>query len=324
MARPLRIAYPGAVYHVTARGHERGAIVVDDLDREKWLALLGRTVERYRWRVFAFALMDNHYHLLLRTPDPNLSRGMQYLNGAYAGYHNARHGRAGHLLAGRFKAVLVEAEGHWQELSRYVHLNPVRAGIVARPEGWRWSSYPGYHRPARRLGWIDYGTVLREFGGDTPSGRRHYRRFMEAGLQQTLDSPLLSAVHGLVLGSDRFVARVRRMLDRRPDDPGVPDLSRLRWRPELGDVLGAVAAHFGTDPERWSPGRRCDDLARAVAAYLARSLTAAPSRRVASALGYRNPSSITRACRRVEAAATRPPLATHLRAILRRLGRQSR
>ena len=173
MARPLRIEYPGAVYHITSRGNERHAIIVDDRDRAKWLDLLAHTVAACRWRMLAFALMDNHFHLFLQTPEANLSAGMRYLNGAYATWFNVRHGRSGHLLQGRFKALLVDSEGYWLEVSRYVHLNPVRAGLVQSPEQWRWSSYPGYHRAARRLAWVDYETVLGEFGGENPRPARN-------------------------------------------------------------------------------------------------------------------------------------------------------
>ncbi len=143
MARPLRIEFPDAVYHVTSRGNERRAIVADDRDREKWQGLLQRTVTTFRWRLFAFALMDNHYHLFVQTREANLSAGMHLLNGSYAGFHNRRHGRAGHLFQARFKAIVVEGEGHWLEVSRYVHLNPVRADLTARPERWQWCSYAG-------------------------------------------------------------------------------------------------------------------------------------------------------------------------------------
>ena len=161
--------------------------------------------------------------------------------------------------------------------------------------------------------------MLAEFGGDTATGRRQYRRFVELGLGRKLDSPLSAAVHGLVLGSDRFVAHIREMLDRRPVNPEVPDLSRLQSRPTVGEVVAAVAAHFGTDPTHWSPGRRCDEISRAVAAYLARSTTGAPAHQIAGELGYRNISSVSRAYRRAEAALGEPRLAADVRSVLRRL-----
>jgi len=319
MARPLRIEYADALYHVTARGNARGAIVCDDRDRRKWLRLLADAATRCRWRLFAFALMDNHFHLFLQTPEPNLSQGMHDLDGSYAGYFNDRHERVGHVFQGRFKGVLVESQGHWLEVSRYIHLNPVRAGLVKRPEDWAWSSYAGYHRPARRLSWVDYSQVLQEFGGDDPDARRSYRVFMEDALGRKLDSPLSRAVAGVVLGSEEFVGRVREMLRGRPRDREVPALSRLATAPTLERLVRAIAAEFGGDAASWQPGRRADDLPRAVAAYLGRRLSGARSSAIAAALGYRSASSVTVACRRVERALADPRVAARLEAIAQRL-----
>ena len=317
MARPLRIEFPEAIYHATSRGNARNAIVADDADREKWLALLAKTVERQHWRVFAFALLDNHFHLFLQTPEPNLSAGMHDLCGTYAGYFNHRHDRSGHVFQGRFRAVLVEGQGHWLELSRYVHLNPVRAGLVRRPEDWRWSSYRGYHLASRCLPWVDYQRVLEEFGRDGPAARRAFRAFMEEGLGRKLDSPLAKAVAGIVLGSEAFVARVRVLLAPRPDDTELPPLSRLRAAPRIEVISCAVAERFGCDAATWRPGRRTDDLSRAIAAYLARRLTREPLRAIAAALGYRRASSITVACQRVERALSNPRLRRDVAALAR-------
>ena len=319
MARPLRIEYPDAIYHVTARGNARSAIVSDDRDRRKWLRLLADTATRCHWRVFAFALLDNHFHLFLQTPEANLSQGMHDLDGTYAGYFNDRHERVGHVFQGRFKAILVEGQGHWLELSRYVHLNPVRAGLAARPEDWPWSSYAGYCRPARRLAWVEYSQVLDEFGGDGPDARRAYLVFVEDGLGRKLDSPQSRAVAGAVLGSEGFAARVREMLRSRPRDSEMPALKRLTTRPSVERVVRAVAAEFGCDASRWRPGRRADGLPRAVAAHLGRDLAGAPSQAIAAALGYRSLSSVTVACRRVERASADRTFAARLAVIADRL-----
>lgn len=141
MARPLRIEYPGAVYHVTSRGNAREAIFLSDADRRKFLDVLADTVEKYNWLCHAFCLLDNHYHLVVETPDPNLSLGMRQLNGVYTQSFNRIHQKVGHVFQGRYKAILVEKESHLLELCRYVVLNPVRAGMVSRPDEWKWSSY---------------------------------------------------------------------------------------------------------------------------------------------------------------------------------------
>jgi len=130
MARPLRLSYPGALYHVTARGNARQAIYTDDADRQMFLLVLEDVETRYHWLCHAYCLMDNHYHLLLETPQGNLSAGMRQVNGVYTQRFNRRHGRVGHIFQGRFKAILVERESYLLELCRYLVLNPVRAGIV--------------------------------------------------------------------------------------------------------------------------------------------------------------------------------------------------
>ncbi len=141
MARPLRIEFAGAVYHVTSRGNGRQRIFLDDQENRKFLELLGKTIEHFHWACHAFCLMVNHYHLLIETPEANLSKGMHHLNASFCQAHNKRHDTVGHLFQGRFKSIVVDRESYLLELARYVVLNPVRAGMVARPEEWPWSSY---------------------------------------------------------------------------------------------------------------------------------------------------------------------------------------
>ena len=160
MARPLRIEYPGAVYHATSRGNEKKPIFKDDHDRESFLAILTRVNKRYHWICHAYCLMDNHYHLLLETPDGNLSLGMRQLNGVYTQAFNRRHNRAGHLLQGRYKGILVQKDSHLLEVSRYVVLNPVRARMAETADAWKWSSYRATaggagHPPLLTTAWMN-------------------------------------------------------------------------------------------------------------------------------------------------------------------------
>ena len=272
----------------------------DDADREKWLDWLRRTVETYGWRLHSFALMRNHDHLFIETPEPNLSAGMQYFNGSYTSYFNRRHCRCGHLFQGRFKGHLIEQQGYFLEVSRYVHLNAVRAKVVARPEQYPWSSYGGYQRASRTVPWVTYDRVLGEFGAEASTARRRYARFVRAGVQSPPRSPFAEAIEGMLLGSDTFVARIRHLLDDRPTDRGIPQLEHLRQRPPVEEIVRVVAEHFGVDATCWSPGRRSDDASRAVAAYLARHRFGHPAGEVAEALGYLSGSSVTRAVARVE------------------------
>ncbi|MGB6043336.1 MAG: transposase [Pirellulales bacterium] len=296
MARPLRVEYEGALYHVMSRGIERRDIVADDRDRGRWLEWLERTVETYDWQLHAFVLMDNHQHLFVGTPRANLSAGMQHLNGSYTSYFNRRHRRAGHLFQGRFKAQLVEDEGYFCELSRYIHLNPVRAKIVDRPERHRWSSYPGYHRADRTLSWITYDSVLCEFCRNRSEARRRYRQFVRDGIQE----PWAEVAGGLIIGSRKFIKRIGKLLQDRPADQDIPTLKRLRPRPELELILDVVADMMGEDRTAWSAGRRSDTAGRAVASFLARRRFGYSATEVAAALGYKSHTSVTRALQRIK------------------------
>ena len=164
MARPLRIEYAGALYHVTSRGDRREAIYLDDGDRLYWLALLGKICARQNWRCYAYCLMDNHYHVLIETVDGRLSEGMRQLNGVCTQWHNRAHDQVGHLFQGRFKAILVQRDAYLLELARYVVLNPVRAGLVARPEDWPWSSYRAMLSGSAPP-WLHAKWLLSQFGG---------------------------------------------------------------------------------------------------------------------------------------------------------------
>ncbi|MHC4176327.1 MAG: transposase [Planctomycetota bacterium] len=301
MARPLRIEFPGALYHVTSRGNERKPIVRDDADRQERLDWLRRTVETYGWRLHAFVLMRNHDHVFVETPEPNLSAGMQYLNGSYTSYFNRRHRRCGHLLQGRFKGHLIEQEGYFLEVSRYIHLNPVRAKAVARPEDYHWSSYQGYIRAGRAVPWVTYARVLGEFGRKATAARRAYSRFVRAATEEHPPSPFVDAMGGLLVGSERFITKMRGLLRDRPDDDALPELAPLKPRPALQRIVETVAAHFGHDARRWQPGRRVDDASRAVAAYVARRHFGYSAGEVATALGYRGHGGVHSAVARVEA-----------------------
>lgn len=152
MARPARIEYEGAFYHVMNRGNRREDIFLDDNDRQKFYEILGNIEKRYGIIIYVYVLMSNHYHLLLETPFANLSRAIQRLNGDYALYFSRRHKSPGHIFQGRYKAMLVEKDAYLLELSRYIHLNPLRAGVVRRPEEYRWSSLPVYLKEVLYLG----------------------------------------------------------------------------------------------------------------------------------------------------------------------------
>lgn len=185
MARPLRLQFPGGVYHVTARGNDRQSIFEDDADCSRFLIVLASVVARYRVRCHAYCLMGNHYHLLLETPDANLSIAMRQLNGVYTQRFNRRHERGGHVLQGRFGAQLVDGHAYLHEVCRYIVLNPVRAGLVSHPRDWSWSSFRATAGEIPTPGFLTVDWLLALSGSASPAAAVHaYTRFVEAGLDQ--------------------------------------------------------------------------------------------------------------------------------------------
>lgn len=229
MARPLRIEFPGALYHVTSRGNARAPIFLADPDRLRFLHMLGETVEQYRWLCHAYCLMANHYHLVVQTLEPNLSRGMHQLNGTYTQRFNRRHDRVGHLFQGRFKAILVERESHLLELARYVVLNPVRAGIEKDPERYRWSSLRATLGLVQGPGWLAADPLVTHFGS-----RQRYREFVHEGIG--MSSPW-SEVRGSLLGSEAFAQSVGHHVEEKAAQTEFPRLERVAHHEPLGRLF---------------------------------------------------------------------------------------
>ncbi len=242
MARPLRLEFSGAVYHVTARGDRREDIFVDDHDRQRFLELLGREVDQQHWSLYAYCLMGNHYHLLLETPEANLSRGMRRLNGVYTQAFNRRHGLSGHVLQGRYKAILVERDAYLVELCRYVVLNPVRAGMVSESSRWPWSSYRGTAGLAPGPDWLAAEAVLALFGGDGGVARDRYRDFVAGGVGQPAPWPNLRGQ--IFLGTDEFLTRLQTRVASQ-STANVPRAQRQFLRPSADQILEAIGKDYG-------------------------------------------------------------------------------
>jgi REP element-mobilizing transposase RayT len=211
MPRRRRIEFEGAIYHVTARGNARQRIVRDDADRRRLIGGLEHAVVRYGWELLCYVVMGNHLHLLLKTPRPNLGAGMQSFLSGYAISAGRRWRRLGDLFQGRYRSEMIEDETYYWTVSAYIHLNPVRAGSAPRPEQWEWSSYPGYRDARRAQPWVAHNVMLAAWqadqGGRDPRGA--YVRFVEGGLANPPPPPFREAVGGWILGSERFVARLR-------------------------------------------------------------------------------------------------------------------
>ncbi|WP_428033655.1 REP-associated tyrosine transposase [Amphritea sp.] len=223
MARPLRIEFAGALYHVTARGNARAPIYFSDEDRDAFLTLLAEVCNRFNWACHAYCLMDNHYHLLIETADANLSKGMRQLNGVFTQYINRTHSRVGHLFQGRYKAILVEKDSYLQELSRYIVLNPVRARMVYNAEEWPWSSYRAMVGLSEPRSCLTLEAVLSVFGLKQEKAQQMYRLFVDDGLNQP--SPWEELKNQVYLGSDAFVDEVQCQL--KPDQ-SLEEIPRLQ------------------------------------------------------------------------------------------------
>lgn len=301
MARPLRIQFSGAIYHVTFRGNERRAIVRDNRDRERMLEVLEEVTEAYAVRMYLVCLMDNHVHLLLETPRGNLSDFMGALLTAYTVWFNRRHRRHGHLTQGRYKAQLVEGNVYLLNLSRYIHLNPVHTSRERRLEvskrlahlrAWRWSTYRGYAGIAPPWSWVDYEPILAltalPQGADRMAG---YSRFVETGLAES-DAEFRALYQGarLAIGSDDFQREMERThtragqaARRREDVSFRRELDRI----PVERVLQTVAATFGEQVEEIARRRR-GSLARAAACWHLRDASGLTQREIAGRMGLRS------------------------------------
>lgn len=206
MTRPLRLEFPGALYHVTSRGDRKALIYHDDTDRQVWLQTLKDVCAQFRFAIHSFCQMGNHYHILVETLNGNLAQGMRQLNGVYSQYFNRRHELVGHVFQGRYKAILVDKETYLLELARYIVLNPVRAQLVQLPEDWLWSSYHLTLGETPPPDWLEISTLLMRFHPSIPDAKSAYRQFVLAGIDSA--SPLNNTVRQLILGNDHFAQQV--------------------------------------------------------------------------------------------------------------------
>ena len=234
MSRPIRIAFPDALYHVTSRGDRREDIFEDDLDRQTFLSTLEQVVAQFNWVCYAWCLMGNHYHLLIQTPDGNLSKGMRQLNGVYTQANNRRHGRVGHLFQGRFKAILVDTDAYLLELSRYVVLNPVRAGMVKNVTDWRWSSYRASVGLEPAAPWLAIDGMLAQFAERRSLAQRRYAQFVAEGVKAI--SPWANVKGQVFLGDEQFMQRMQAHARTGKDDVQIPIAQRRPPPPPLAHI----------------------------------------------------------------------------------------
>jgi len=249
MSRPLRIEYAGAVYHITSRGNEKKAVYKDDVDRGTFLDTLFQVNKRYNWICHAYCLMNNHYHLIIETPDGNLSAGMRQLNGVYTQTFNKRHKRVGHLFQGRYKAILIQKDSHLLEVCRYVVLNPVRARAVDRPELWQWSSYQGTGGKEKPHPCLTTEWILGQFGTTRRITEEAYQKFVQSGIRQ---ESIWKAVRAQsILGEEEFTTTLMDYLRGKRDIPELSKIQRFADRPSLQQIfLGKTVQDIGKRNEK--------------------------------------------------------------------------
>ena len=274
MARPLRVEYPGAFYHVINRGNSREKLYTGTRDYEKFLQYLEKAAERFALIIHTYCLMGNHYHLIVETPEPNLSMTMQWLNVSYATYFNRKQDRIGHLFQGRFKAILIDADAYLLHLSRYIHLNPVRAGIINAPGQYRWSSYPSYIGEQQSPKFLTTDMLLGNFGSNKKEAIKNYQEFVEGVDIEAVKDPSKQLAGGFILGDDDFVNWVKdHFLSKREDEKEIPQLKKLKPRVTPEIIVEQVGKVFKIEVAKIRKKGLKRNKAREVAIYLSKEMS---------------------------------------------------
>lgn len=265
MARPLRIEYEDAFYHIIQRGIEKKRIFLQDTDKGKFLSYLSQAYLRYRIIIHTYTLMDNHYHLILQTPKANLSKVMHYLNTSYAVYFNTKRKRTGPLYQGRYKAILVQQDEYLHHLSRYIHLNPVRANIVRAPIKYPWSSHNYFVSSASPPPWLQISFILSMFDKTVLKARKLYKEFVLNGIGKEKDIIFENTIKGFILSNSDFAEKLIKKFVKGKQNPEIPIINKLEHRkePSLAKIKTLVEDSIKDNKK----------LRRKVTLYLARKYT---------------------------------------------------
>lgn len=240
MVRPLRIEFAGALYHITSRGDRQESIYDSDTDRNNFLEVLESVCSQYNWSIHSYCLMSNHYHLLVETPDGNLSKGMRQLNGVYTQKYNRSNKKVGHVFQGRYKSILVDGDAYLLELSRYIVLNPVRAQMVRAAKDWRWSSYRAMTGSVPCPDWLDREWVLSSFSSRQKSAIEAYKKFVAEGKNQP--APWEDLRNQIFLGDDNFVDRMLSMVDEEKSLSGIPRAQHRQKSKSIDEYSAAASS----------------------------------------------------------------------------------
>jgi REP element-mobilizing transposase RayT len=298
MARSLRIQYGGAFYHVTARGNEKKRIYFSNVDYEKFKYYIIRAQDKYQFLLHCFVLMVNHYHLVIGTPFANLNSIMHYINSSYTNYVNRKMKRSGHLLQGRYKAILIDHDSYLLEVSRYLHLNPVRAGIVQRPEDYPHSSYGSFI--GKRSGEIicrDF--ILRMVSQHEKKAIQVYRHFVEHAMGTHLDNPLKKIYGGVIAGEDSFITDVLEKVAK-PDlsDDDIANRRALRSQYTPDEIVEKLSLILNVGKNTIVNGTIRNY--RSMAIYLMKQYTGLTNKEIGRIFGNLSYSGVSKVCRRFE------------------------
>jgi REP element-mobilizing transposase RayT len=296
----LRIHVEGAAHHVLSRGGKGAFIFERDDDKRHFLDIFSTGIERYGIELFAYCIMDNHYHLLLSDPGRNLSRIMHYTGSVFAGHMRRKRGLIGHVFSGRFKSLCVKTEHYLAGLSRYIHLNPYHAGIVERAEEFPWSSYASYLGMKDAPSWLNTDWILRRYGSKRAEASARYRAFIEEGMDNPDEYPIDEAVARAVAGDENFIQKGLGSIERNRRFNNV-SYRRLYLRPIPIDTLKeGVCEYYGVRTiKKGCPDSSPDTKrAREMFVWLARQHTPSENREIIEVTGHTDPSAVSHLYRR--------------------------
>jgi len=299
MSRPLRIEYPGAWHHVMNRGRRRETIFFTDADREEFIKVLRESAELWNLSIAAYCLMSNHYHLLVKTPDGNLARGMRHLNGVYTQRFNRSHKKEGQLFRGRYKAVLVDADSHLLEVLRYIHRNPLKAGIVKNLNDYRWSSHKAYVSQAKKWTWVQKENLLSMLTAVKSRQKRAYLDFVAMAEPEEIERFYALKDSPSILGNASFIGMIRDKLSELTNVAEIPESKILALDAER--VIAATYEYYRIPRKILLLSKRgSENLPRDVAIYLVRRLCRMTLPDVGKVFGIENYSSVSSVVQRVK------------------------
>jgi len=296
MARPLRIEYEGAFYHVTTRGNGRREIYNSKSDYEKFKSYLKEAQEKYGYLLHCYVLMNNHYHLLIETPGANLSKVMHYINGSYTNYINIKRRRSGHLFQGRYKSILIDRDSYLLELSRYIHLNPVRANIVKKPKDYPYSSYGAYiSKDKEDIVYQDL--ILGMISKDKKDARKEYKKFVDETIGLELRNPFENVYSGMILGKTGFIKETLKRLKEenlQKEDISYKKALQTEYTPK--EVIDSMCVYFNVSQDKILKNKNKEY--RNIAIYLIKKYTGLTNKQLGQLFGNISYSAVAKVCQR--------------------------